>query len=102
MLFLCSRITSTNDQTKKSRSSIAKQQFCQNLSGMSECIFPECYNSISELNSSSICTRENTFVDLHQSKSLYDGISTQIPVNAIHTNNDIFLKQTDFTYLSIK
>ncbi|VDO48252.1 unnamed protein product [Brugia timori] len=41
-------------------------------------------------------------MNLIQSKSFYDGISIQIPVNEICTDNDIFLKQTDFIYLSTK
>uniref|UniRef100_A0A1I7V8D7 Leucine Rich Repeat family protein n=1 Tax=Loa loa TaxID=7209 RepID=A0A1I7V8D7_LOALO len=87
ILFSYSRITLINDQIRKSKSSTVNQQFGPNSQCSKECIFPEYYNSITEFN----CRRENTFVNLPQSKSLYDfydKISTQIPITEIIVTNE--------------
>uniref|UniRef100_A0A0R3RP55 LRRCT domain-containing protein n=1 Tax=Elaeophora elaphi TaxID=1147741 RepID=A0A0R3RP55_9BILA len=100
VLFLYSRITTPiQDKIRESKSN---QQFCRNVSGRSECIFPEYYNSMIEFNSSSASRKENAIAGLLQSRSFYDRISTQIPVNVIYTNNKVCMKQTDFIYLSNK
>ncbi|KAM3724332.1 Insulin-like growth factor-binding protein complex acid labile subunit [Dirofilaria immitis] len=99
MLFLYSRIT--YDQIKNSRSSTVKQQFCQ-PDRREECILPEYYDSIIEFNTSSTFRRHNTFINLLQSKSFYDGIPIQTPINTAHINDNILLEQTDYTYLTIK
>ncbi|VDO59457.1 unnamed protein product [Onchocerca flexuosa] len=87
---------------RKSKSLTVKQQFCQNLPDRRECIFPEYYDSVIEFNTSSTCRRQNTFADLRQSKSFYDRIPTQIPVNAALIHDNALLGETDFTYLSLK